>query len=88
VCVDASVVGIAPEELDSIVANGHRVYRFDVRGHGLRVQAGGSGPLVETMRAMRAGATQAQKMWRVNAPVSILPVDNYITCVELYRLGL
>ena len=84
-CIDARVVGIAPEEPDSVVANGQRVHRFDVRGHGLRVQAGGSGPLVETMRA---GATQAQKMWRVNAPVSILPVDNYMTCVELYRLGL
>jgi len=85
VCIDARVVGIAPEELDSIVANGHRVYRFDVRGHGLWVQTGGSGPLVDTMRA---GATQAQKMWRVYTPVSILPADNYITCVELYRLGL
>ena len=84
-CIDASVVGIAPEELDSIVANGHRVYRFDVRGHGLRVQAGGSCPLVDTMRA---GATQAQKMWRVYAPVSILPVDDDVTGVKLYRLGL
>jgi len=85
VCIDARVVGIAPEEPDSVVANGQRVHRFDVRGLGLRVQTGGSGPLVDTMRA---GATHAQKMWRVYAPVSIFPVDNYITCVELYRVGL
>ena len=84
-CIDARVGGIAPEEPDSVVANEQLVHRFDVRGHGLRVQTGGSGPLVDTMRA---GATHAQKMWRVYAPVSILPVDDYITCVELYRLGL
>ena len=78
-------MGIAPEELDGIVANRHGVYRVNVRRYQLRVQAGGSGPFVNTPGT---GATQTEETRRVYAPVAILPMDDNITGVKLYRLGL
>ena len=71
--VDASVVGIAPEELNAVVAHGQGVHGVKVLANGVRVQPADAGNLID------AGGTRALESkgsGGVDAAVAVLPVDD------------
>ena len=68
--VYAGVVGIAPKELQRIVAHLHVVKRVDVLRHRLGVKPGLPSHLVD---ATGAGAAEAKVPMRIRAAVPIIP---------------
>ena len=82
--IETGIVGIAPEELNRIVSNGHVVNSVNADRHRRGVKSCRPGPLVY---ALGARATQAKLSAGVYAAVPVLPLNGYGSGIELHRLG-